>query len=520
MKNRKVYFLAAFLILSAAVLIGLKVFYGGLRVDQKYNPHLWRVNIFMNLHGRGGRANVRLTMPGTNSRQTLYNENFEHDGLVFYIRERPKTGNRIGFWKSELLDGSKSIHYTFSAQLRSVRTPIPDIPVPEKKPAEYSGEIQFWLQPSDFIQSQDTRIQQIAGRIVKKEKTMPRVMRGLYAFVRNEIRYRTEKKSKDAKATLDQLVANCGGQARLFAALSRAAGIPSRLVGGLILETGVKVTTHVWVENYIAGQWIPFDVVNNHFAAIPAHYLEIYRADVALIKHAGLSKFEYVFIIGPEKIPPLDNPWSLYALPIHFQSLVKSLLLIPLGALIVVFFRTVIGIPTFGTFTPILLALAFREIELWLGLLCLAVVIFLGWLLRKALDRLKILVIPRLAMVLTLVVILVLAAMVVGFHFGLQRVLYISLFPMVIMTWMIERFSVLEIEDGTPIAFQSVLGSAVVSVIAYYIFGLSTVRKYLYAFPELLLVIMALLLLLGRYTGFRLTEFWRFYQLRKEQKKA
>ena len=31
-----------------------------------------------------------------------------------------------------------------------------------------------------------------------------------------------------------------------------------------------------------------------------------------------------------------------------------------------------------------------------------------------------------------------------------------------------------------------------------------------FVFPELLLVVLAATLLLGRYTGYRLTEFWRF----------
>jgi hypothetical protein len=35
----------------------------------------------------------------------------------------------------------------------------------------------------------------------------------------------------------------------------------------------------------------------------------------------------------------------------------------------------------------------------------------------------------------------------------------------------------------------------------------------IFVFPELLLVILALALLLGRYTGYRLTELWRFRDL-------
>jgi transglutaminase-like putative cysteine protease len=47
--------------------------------------------------------------------------------------------------------------------------------------------------------------------------------------------------------------ASCNGKSRLFIALARRAGIPSRLVGGVILSTGVKRTSHQWVEAYVSG---------------------------------------------------------------------------------------------------------------------------------------------------------------------------------------------------------------------------------------------------------------------------
>ena len=516
MYNRKVYFIAFFLILLAVCLVAVKVFYGGHTIAQEASRHLWRISIVMNITGKGARAKVRLTLPKDNERQTIYNEHFENNEMLFYIRERELTGNRVGFWRSELLDGVRSIQYTFSASLAHAAYPIPaDLLIPDKPYEFYPQEFFTWLDPSRFIQSQDRRIGRHLKKAIGREKKVGGVVRKLYEFVRGEVKYRSEKGSKDAKETLKLLVADCGGQARLFAALNRAAGIPSRLVGGLIMSGGVKNTTHVWVENYIGGKWIPFDVVNGHFASIPAHYLGLYRGDYALVKHVGLEKFEYFFVIGDENIPPLDNPWSLYVLPLYFQNLVKILLLIPVGALVVAVFRTVIGIPTFGTFTPIILALAFREVSLTTGLLSLGLLVFLGWLFRRLLDHLKILVIPRLSIILTLVVTAVLVIMVVSFHFGRQQMLYVSLFPMVIMTWMIERFSVLEIEDGTKVALKTALGTAVVASVTYFIVGLRVVRTYLYIFPEILFVIMALLLLLGRYTGIRLTEYLRFHELKK-----
>jgi hypothetical protein len=517
--NRKVYTLALCLILFAVSVMAVKVMYGKSTVIQKANPHLWRVSIVMNLWGQDGRAKVRLTLPKNNPRQKIYNEHFENAEMVFYIRDRAITGNRVGFWREELLEGFKSIQYTFSTELRPAAYPIPaGLMRPENPKEAYLQEMQVWLSPSDLIQSDRPEVKRQLKKILKREKRLEPSLRKIYDFVRGSVEYRSEKGSKDAVETLNKLVADCGGKARLFAAFSRAAGIPSRIVGGLILKKGTKEITHVWAENYINGQWIPFDAVNDYYAEIPDYYLELYRGDYALIKHVGIKKFEYFFVIGEESVPPLDNPWSLYVLPIHFQDMIKVLLLIPLGALLVAFFRTVIGVPTFGTFTPILLSLAFRQISLHIGLICMFVVILLGWLLRKLLDQMKILVIPRLAIVLTMVVISVLTMMIVGYHLNERQIIYISLFPMVIMTWTVERFSVMEIEDGTMTALKTALGSIVISIFTYWVFDLKVVRTYLFAFPEFLFIIMALLLLMGRYTGIRVFELWRFRDLLRFQR--
>ena len=90
---------------------------------------------------------------------------------------------------------------------------------------------------------------------------------------------------------------------------------------------------------------------------------------------------------------------------------------------------------------------------------------------------------------------------------------------MIIMTWTIERFSVIQIEDGTKEALKTALGTTIVSIAAYYLMGLRTLRTYLFAFPELLFAVMAIMLILGRYTGIRITELWRFRELQKIHEK-
>ncbi len=59
--------------------------------------------------------------------------------------------------------------------------------------------------------------------------------------------------------------------------------------------------------------------------------------------------------------------FSLFSLPIQTQAVYSVLLMIPIGALIMVVMRNIIGIDAFGTFMPVLIALSFRETQLSVG---------------------------------------------------------------------------------------------------------------------------------------------------------
>ena len=60
--------------------------------------------------------------------------------------------------------------------------------------------------------------------------------------------------------------------------------------------------------------------------------------------------------------------FSLLSLPLHTQRVYRMLLMVPVGAFLLVILRNIIGIITFGTFMPVLIALAFRETQLLWGI--------------------------------------------------------------------------------------------------------------------------------------------------------
>jgi hypothetical protein len=200
--------------------------------------------------------------------------------------------------------------------------------------------------------------------------------------------------------------------------------------------------------------------------------------------------------------------YSLFSLPVSVQNVYRVLLMVPIGAFLIVVLRNVIGLRTFGTFMPILIALAFRETELLWGMALFCLLIAMGLLIRFYLEYLKLLLVPRLASVLIIVIVLMAMISIFSHKLGFDRGLSVALFPMVIMAMTIERMSLAWEELGA--------GEAMVQGLGYLCMSSRYLEHLIFVFPELLLVVLAMTLLLGRYTGYRLTELWRFRAALKE----
>jgi hypothetical protein len=190
------------------------------------------------------------------------------------------------------------------------------------------------------------------------------------------------------------------------------------------------------------------------------------------------------------------------------------LLMIPIGALIMVVMRNLVGIEAFGTFMPVLIALSFRETRLLWGVILFTLLVTLGLSIRFLLERLRLLLVPRLSAVLIVVVLLMLVISMMSHRLGLETGLSVALFPMVIIAMTIERMSVVWEERGASDAIRAGLGSLAIAVAAYVFMGMAWLEHLVFTFPELLLVVLALVVLAGRYTGYRLMELRRFKALR------
>ena len=141
------------------------------------------------------------------------------------------------------------------------------------------------------------------------------------------------------------------------------------------------------------------------------------------------------------------------------------------------------------------------------------VVVALGLVTRFYLERLKLLVVPRLAAVLIVVVLLIVALSILTHSLGIHRGLSLALFPLVILTMTIERMSIVWEERGAAESLLSGLGSIFAAALAFVVMNNKFLEHVFFVFPKLLLVLLAATLLLGRYAGYRITDLYRFKAL-------
>jgi hypothetical protein len=163
------------------------------------------------------------------------------------------------------------------------------------------------------------------------------------------------------------------------------------------------------------------------------------------------------------------------------------------------------------------MSLAFRNTGLVYGLGIFTGVLLVGYAVRRGLDKLHLLLVPRLSLILTLVIACFTVLALVGSKFGVREFMAVGLLPFVILTMVIERFFVLIEEAGAREGMRTAAGSGAVAVISYQIISWEPLQLTFFVYPELLAAVAAVQILLGRYTGYRISELFRFRSLRKRQ---
>lgn len=496
MKLSRVGVLAFLLCAVALTVMYFKVTRLGLPLQPDARSAVWTIEARASFRGNG-RVKLRLALPDNPPGFDVLDEDFVVRD--FGMAEADIDGQRTVLLSTRSARGPQALYYRLTVNPRETprarKDAFPGYPPVPDYPELYAPAIQSLLQD---VRTHSADIASFARQLIlelRRNSNDPAVKL-----------LREEATTPVARA---QQVANILAGAR----------IPARVVYGLVLRHGLlNARLEPWLEVHNEQQWIPFNPETG-VQGRPENFLTWQTQPGRTLTVEGGSEVDLRFSVRRtesstvELARDLHQPLaqiSLLGLPLHVQNTYTILLMVPFGALLVVLLRNVVGIRTFGTFMPVLISLAFRETELLWGCILFSAVVAIGLALRFWLEHLKLLLVPRLAAVLIMVIILMLLLSIASHRMGFERGLSIALFPMVILAMTIERMSIVWEEHGPRDAVIQGLGSLAVAAMAFVAMSNTWLQHLVSLFPETLLILLAFTLLMGRYTGYRLSEYWRF----------
>ena len=195
------------------------------------------------------------------------------------------------------------------------------------------------------------------------------------------------------------------------------------------------------------------------------------------------------------------------------------ILMLPVIATILAFARQVVGIKSFGLITPAMTTLSFLVMGLTYGLIVFVVIVISGTLTRSVLRRLRLLYLPRMALVLTSVSLSLLLLLGFGVANNQNSILSFSIFPALILTILAEEFIAAQFKLGVRSALTITAWTLVLSTICYFIVSSELFRTLILSYPEIILLTVPINVALGQWGGLRITEYFRFRELLRHAKR-
>ncbi|MFA6047375.1 MAG: 7TM domain-containing protein [Parcubacteria group bacterium] len=196
---------------------------------------------------------------------------------------------------------------------------------------------------------------------------------------------------------------------------------------------------------------------------------------------------------------------------------IKLILFLPVIATVIAFLRQVVGIKAFGIYTPLLITFAFLATNgLKYGIAIFVSVIIIGMLMRFILKPFRLLYLPRVAIMLTVVAVLILGILTFGGNMKRTGLASVSIFPILIMITLVEKFITVQIEKGNKEALYLAAETLIISVAGFYAANLTFLIKIIITAPWVILLTIPINILLGKWTGLRISEYWRFKEIIKK----
>ena len=234
------------------------------------------------------------------------------------------------------------------------------------------------------------------------------------------------------------------------------------------------------------------------------------------LKNRGL---EYEIINGQSNtswLLPISKLKNYFVFRGISQTVLYLLLAVPFIAFLIVFARQFIGIKTFGVFSPLMLTLSFMLLGLNFGFTVFMVVLLVSSLLRLFFEKVELLYIPKVALLHSGVALSFFLILGIAVYFNVSLNLALAIFPMMVMSTISEKFVSAQSSTGFRSALFAAGETVLVSLAAYLLVTWTWLQTNVLATPEWIFLPALGIIWLGRFTGLRLTEYFKFRTLFKD----
>ncbi|MEL0166977.1 MAG: inactive transglutaminase family protein [Pseudomonadaceae bacterium] len=503
--NLHLKILIATLVALGVLITGYQIYVLDIPVTEDETDDIWSLDAKVEFRAAPGTPiKAQFFIPPLNQDYVSLNESFISNNYGVSINNQK--GNRRVTWSSRRASGTQTLYYRLVLTKRYSEEQAKAAPPPSPQPIQLDGPEQV---------AADALINPIRQHSADIE-----------TFISETIRRVNDITDDNVKLLL------AGGtsatdKARVIDLLLSNARIPLELVHTIRLENTEAQTPELWLRSYNGERWLYFHPETGQ-QGIPDNRLVWWTGSDPLLALEGGRQASVTLTVSNSEMNALrlaklttQNSasalleYSLYGLPLQAQRVYQVMIMIPVGVLVILILRNLIGMQTLGTFTPVLIALAFRETELVWGIALFTLITALGLSLRSYLEHLKLQMLPRLSVVLTFVVLVIAAISLFSHKLGLEKALAVSLFPMVILTMTIERLSITWEERGGAQSLKAAVGTLIAATLAHLLMTIPELTYFVFTFPAVLLILVAFMLAMGRYRGYRLTELMRFKALTK-----
>jgi hypothetical protein len=190
------------------------------------------------------------------------------------------------------------------------------------------------------------------------------------------------------------------------------------------------------------------------------------------------------------------------------------IILFPLAVTMVAASRHLLGIRGTGILSPALLSIAFLATGVWAGVVLFVIILVVTVISRSLLSNFRLQYLPRVALLLWFVSAGVLCTMVLAGEWQLSSMTEVGIFPILILMLLAETFIDLQSGRSASEARQLIFQTFALAMLTSLILGWEVVQQMVLLFPEaIFLGVAGVDILMGKYTGLRLSEYIMFRQV-------